>query len=96
MAKKAVLTEYRLTVPQLRQPLTIAHVSDLHERDATDILALLQTVQPDLIAVTGDSFCRRSVRSVQTPREPAGAGERAAVYGAGGRDRAGVCQLGQP
>ena len=56
MAKKAVLTEYRLTVPQLRQPLTIAHVSDLHERDATDILALLQTVQPDLIAVTGDSF----------------------------------------
>lgn len=58
MAKKAVLTEYRLTVPQLRQPLTIAHVSDLHERDATDILALLQTVQPDLIAVTGDSFER--------------------------------------
>lgn len=58
MAKNAVLTEYRLTVPRLRQPLTIAQVSDLHERDAADILALLQTVQPDLIAVTGDSFER--------------------------------------
>ena len=58
MAKNAVLTEYRLACSQLRQPLTIAHVSDLHERDASDILALLQTVQPDLIAVTGDCFER--------------------------------------
>ena len=58
MAKKAVLTEYSLVLSQLRQPLTIAHVSDLHERDAADILSLLQAVRPDLIAVTGDSFER--------------------------------------
>lgn len=58
MAKNAVLTEYRLVLSRLGQPLTIAHVSDLHERNAADILALLQTVQPDLIAVTGDSFER--------------------------------------
>ena len=95
MAKNAVLTEYRLTVPQLRQPLTIAQVSDLHERDAADILALLQTVQPDLIAVTGDSF-ERFKNGETDERFRRRHRERAAVYGAGGRDCAGVCQPGQP
>ena len=58
MAKKAVLTEYALSVPHLKAPLTIAHVSDLHERPAEDIAALIRQVKPDLIAVTGDSFGR--------------------------------------
>lgn len=53
-----VLTEY--TIPAgLPEPLTIGLVSDLHERDAGEILALLQKGKPDLIMVAGDTFERR-------------------------------------
>ena len=56
---KAVLTEYRAVVEHpVPQPLTIAHVSDLHERIADDILAILGRVKPDFIVVTGDTFER--------------------------------------
>lgn len=56
---KAVLTEYEITTEySVPLPLTVAHVSDIHERKADDILALLGRVQPDLIVVTGDTFER--------------------------------------
>lgn len=58
MAKQAVLTEYTITTDRLRQHLTVALVSDLHERKADDIALLLEQAQPDLIAVAGDTFER--------------------------------------
>lgn len=58
MSKKAVVTEYRLTVPRLCSPLKIALVADIHERKADDILELLVAAKPDLIAVAGDTFER--------------------------------------
>ena len=56
---KAVLTEYRVAVDHsVPRPLTIGHVSDLHERECDDILAMLKQVQPDFIVVTGDTLER--------------------------------------
>ena len=56
---KAVVTRYTVDSGQrLRQPVRIAHISDLHERDCDDILSLLQQEQPDLIVVTGDTLER--------------------------------------
>ncbi len=56
---KAVLTRYNITVTaSVPEPLTIAHVSDLHERVADDILAMLRRAKPDFIVVTGDTFER--------------------------------------
>lgn len=58
MAKQPVLTEYTITFDRLRQPFTVALVSDLHERNADDIAVLLEQAHPDLIAVAGDTFER--------------------------------------
>lgn len=56
---RPVITEYHITTEYpLSEPLCIAQVSDLHERDASDILELLRTVGPDIIAVTGDTYER--------------------------------------
>lgn len=56
---KAVLTEYHVkTEYPTDKPLTIAHVSDLHERIADDILAMLKQAKPDFIVVTGDTLER--------------------------------------
>lgn len=56
---KAVLTEYQVNIPYaVPQELTIAHVSDLHERISDDILSMLRHVKPDFIVVTGDTFER--------------------------------------
>lgn len=56
---KAVLTQYHVkTKYPANRPLTIAHVSDLHERIADDILAMLRKVQPDFIVITGDTLER--------------------------------------
>ncbi len=56
---KAVLTEYQVNIPYpVPQELTIAHVSDLHERISDDILRMLRLVKPDFIVVTGDTLER--------------------------------------
>lgn len=69
MAKPAVLTEYTLPAPKLRHGLKIALVSDLHERRADDILALLRAAKPDFIAVTGDTLERYGDRGDATYRK---------------------------
>lgn len=58
MSQKAVLTEYDIDAPQLKSPIRIALVSDLHERRADDIIELLRTAKPDLTAIAGDTFER--------------------------------------
>lgn len=58
MSKKAVITEYNIKSSKLNKPLTIAHVSDLHERNGDEFLELLKQVKPDLIAVSGDTLER--------------------------------------
>lgn len=60
MAQQAVLTEYTVRTSKITKPLCVALVSDLHERKADEILALLQNAAPDLIAVPGDTFERRA------------------------------------
>lgn len=56
---KAIITRYHVDSGQhLRQPVRIAHVSDLHERDCDDILEMIKNEHPDLIFVTGDTFER--------------------------------------
>ena len=56
---RLVLTEYQVNIDHpMPQPLTIAHVSDLHERINDDTVALLKQVKPDFIVVTGDTFER--------------------------------------
>ena len=56
---KPVVKRYRVDSGQsLSRPVRIAHVSDLHERDCDDILALIRAKNPDLIMVTGDVFER--------------------------------------
>lgn len=58
MPKHAVTTEYTLNTARLTQPLRLALVSDLHERRADDIVALLRRKRPDLILIAGDTFER--------------------------------------
>ena len=54
-----VVTRYDVTTEYpIQQPITIAHVSDLHERRSDDILALVREARPDCIVVTGDTFER--------------------------------------
>ena len=56
---RPIVTEYHITTEYpLAEPIRIAHVSDLHERGASDILELLRDAQPDIIAVTGDTYER--------------------------------------
>jgi uncharacterized protein len=53
------VAHHRLTVPELRAPLRIAHVSDLHVQSfglrEKALLAALEVEKPDLIAITGDT-----------------------------------------
>jgi predicted MPP superfamily phosphohydrolase len=54
-----ILTQYTVTTEYpMDAPIRIAHVSDLHERRAFDVLDLLRSVKPDLIVVTGDTLER--------------------------------------
>lgn len=56
---KVIVTRYVVDSGQgLQEPVRIAHVSDLHERNCDDILELLKKESPDLIFVTGDTFER--------------------------------------
>lgn len=58
MREKFELTGYTLHTEKLPHPMTIAHVSDLHEQDPSPVLALLRQVKPDIICVTGDTLER--------------------------------------
>lgn len=58
MAKKPVLTEYNITAPDLNGNLTIALVSDLHDRIEPALVELVKSAEPDIIAVAGDTFER--------------------------------------
>ena len=56
---RAAITRYTVdTGKQLTEPIRIAHVSDLHERNSDDVLSMLKAEKPDLIMVTGDTFER--------------------------------------
>lgn len=56
---KSTVTRYEVTTEYpIPQPIRIAHVSDLHERRADDIIDLLKAEKPDLIVVTGDTLER--------------------------------------
>ena len=57
--KQPIITRYELNTNRpMPRPITIAQASDIHERHAEDILALVQSVKPDLIVVTGDTLER--------------------------------------
>ncbi len=53
------ITHQRVAVPELRAPLRIAHLSDLHVQSfglrERQVLAALEREKPDLIAITGDT-----------------------------------------
>ncbi|MBR1533328.1 MAG: metallophosphoesterase [Ruminococcus sp.] len=56
---KSVVTRYTVDSGQhLKEPVRIAHISDLHERNSDDILSRLKAEHPDVIMVTGDTFER--------------------------------------
>ena len=52
-----IKTEYILHSPVNR---TIAFVTDLHEYDPEPVLTILREVQPDVIAVAGDTLERHN------------------------------------
>ena len=58
-----ITTEYKIQGPT---NLTIAIVADLHEREPDEVLSILHTIKPDIIAVPGDllenysGVCRES------------------------------------
>ncbi len=49
------LSHYTVSA-NIKAPVTVAQVSDLHEKPYKHVLAALQKATPDLIAVTGDLF----------------------------------------
>lgn len=56
---KAIITRYTVDSGlHLQQPVRIAQVSDLHERNCDDILEMIKNEHPDMIVVTGDTFER--------------------------------------
>lgn len=56
---KIVLTRYAVESGQhLKQPVRIAHLSDLHERNCDQFLPMMAAEKPDLIFITGDTFER--------------------------------------
>lgn len=57
MKNKFVLTEYTVTAG-LPGKLTIGLISDLHEHDPQEVLALLRKGKPNVIMVAGDTFER--------------------------------------
>lgn len=68
MRDDCVLTEYRVYA-DLPAKLTLGLVSDLHECNPGEVLALLRQGKPDLILVAGDTFERHGVGK-DTHREP--------------------------
>ena len=57
--EKSVVTHYRIdTKMALSEPIRIAHVSDLHERNCDDILEKMRREKPDVIMITGDTLER--------------------------------------
>jgi predicted MPP superfamily phosphohydrolase len=58
MKQGAVTTEYTVTAAGFSHPMTIALAADIHERNADDILRLIQREKPDIIAVAGDTLER--------------------------------------
>ena len=58
MSKKPILTQYTIRKQGLKAPLTIALAADIHERNADDILELIKSSKPDIIAVAGDTLER--------------------------------------
>lgn len=57
MSEHFVTAKYTLPAP-IRGQLRLALVSDLHEHNPAPVLDCLSQLQPDLIAVTGDTFER--------------------------------------
>ncbi len=47
---------HHIVSANIAAPMTIAHVSDLHEKPFKRVLAALQKATPELIAITGDLF----------------------------------------
>lgn len=68
MSQRTVLTEYTIKSTKITAPLRIALVSDLHERKADEVLELMKGAEPDLIAVAGDTFERRSFEGSPFPK----------------------------
>ncbi len=68
MAKKPVITKYNITASKLKGGLTIALVSDIHERVDKNLAALVRETKPDIIAVAGDTLERFSV-DIEKERE---------------------------
>ena len=68
MKPRSVTAEYEIKSNKLKKPVTVGLISDLHERDADDIFALLRGAEPDLIAVAGDSFERYSGKYLEARR----------------------------
>ena len=60
MSKKPILTQYTIRKQGLKAPLTIALAADIHERNADDILELIKSSKPDIIAVAGDTLERHT------------------------------------
>lgn len=56
---KAVITRYNIdTGLKLKDPISIAHISDIHERNCDYLLPMLKEQRPDLIFITGDTLER--------------------------------------
>lgn len=57
MKDKFILTEYKVAAG-LSGKLTLGLISDLHEHDPQEVLALLRQGKPDMIMAVGDTFER--------------------------------------
>lgn len=63
MKARFVITEYTVPTTKSIPAMTVALVSDLHERDPEPILELLRQAQPDLICAAGDILERHAIGS---------------------------------
>ena len=70
MKQQAVTTEYTVTAGRLSCPLTVALATDIHERNADDILRLIEQAKPDIIAVAGDTLERYPDPDEREEEEP--------------------------
>ena len=77
--------EFSLFLP-LTAPVTVAHVSDLHDRSPKTVLAALEALSPDLIALTGDLFHRLDTARYALPFLRAAAGIAPTVYSLGNHE----------
>lgn len=58
MAKKPVVTKYRIKSPKVNNKIKIAFFADLHERPWKDLLPLIKNSEPDIIVIAGDTLER--------------------------------------